>query len=192
MSDDRFIFFNDDFDDKWFDKLNDQIHKKIKEFEKANKNGASKGIFENQDTEHSGYKELKEDPMYDSEGLKKRSDYYSDLYKAYVEYYENKCNQNLKLKNKFFRNFMAFLAWIIVIIPAFVIVIIVTKKGVGSAEVICAVSGSAATIVTSIIVIPKIIAKYLFSTKEDKVISDLLKDIQTHDIETRKNYIEKQ
>ena len=146
---------------------------------------------------NEAYKPIIEDPMYtltknDVEGLTQRSKHDSELYNAYIQYYKDKCNQNLHLKCAFFVCFMLFLKVIIIGIHAAIIILAFVKNSIGNTEVICAVSGSAATIVTSIIVIPKIIAKYLFSTEEDAIISDLLKEIQIHDIETRKNYIEKQ
>lgn len=172
-------------------KKKDEAIEKIEKIDsKLNLSTAADSISNNEKSNNDKYSPI-EEARYDVKGLNTRSEKNTQLYEKYIDYYEKKCNQNLELKKKFFRNFMTFLTMIIVIIPAAILVMAFVKNSIGNTEVICAVSGSAATIVTSIIIIPKIIAKYLFSTEEDAIISDLLKEIQTHDIETRKNYTEK-
>ena len=174
--------------DNEYNELYNRIQRNIKALSYENKNGSNNKY----DYNRSNYKYFDKDPLIelqknDIEGLKKRSQHISKLYESYVEYYKNKCDLNIKLKQSFFNFFMIFLAFIIIAIPI-IILIISLICDLYDDELIAIVASSAASIITAIIIIPKIIAKYLFSTDEDTVISELLKEIQNNDIETRKGY----
>ena len=128
------------------------------------------------------YEQLEEN---DIEGLRVRDENNSKLVESFIDYYNKKTTQNLALKKSFFWMFMLFLYFIIISVPSALFFVLLIGKLEDTASIIVFAS-SFLSIVTAIIVIPKIMARYLFSTKEDKVIAQLVMKIQDIDEETRK------
>lgn len=116
--------------------------------------------------------------------LKDRDYKNSQLFQSYIDYYNKKSKTNLFLKKAFFWFFMIFMSVIIVAIPVGIIVLASIGK-LNNSTIITAFTSSVISMVTAIIVIPKIIAQYLFSLKEDEVISSLVLKIQENDEATR-------
>lgn len=114
---------------------------------------------------------------------------YIDMDGAFLEYLSN-FNENVKqqeeqklyLKKKFFRWIILFLAAIIFF--PYLMVILFGEKATDITIITLSISSVAETL-SAIIVLPKIIAKYLFNKKEDDNKIKIIQDMQTYNKEKR-------
>lgn len=127
---------------------------------------------------------------HDTNSLNLRNRQLTSILVNFNDYYFKNSNQNLKLKKRMFKWFMFFLLAIIVLIPVCLITLTALKLISGTVMIVTYIS-SAASLVTSIIVIPGVIAEYLFSRDEDKVVAKLIKNIQVSDEHIRSLHNEK-
>ena len=106
---------------------------------------------------------------------------YTDLLSDYIKSYNSKRRWNIWYKLAFF--IISMLAFVVIIGGSITAIIIAALK-ISDAEVwsiiAVAISGVAST-VSSIIVLPKIIANHLFPTDEDKNMIDMVKNMQRND-----------
>lgn len=123
----------------------------------------------------------KNDPEY-----VRRNELYSNLLEKYIEAYESKSKWKKWYKLAFF---IAVLCCFMGIIGAslYAIIIVAQKESPGPYD-IGAVIGSVAGIVSSLVVLPKIIAEHLFPTDEDKNMNDILKSMQANDSAIRNDF----
>lgn len=118
-----------------------------------------------------------------------RNKLYSDLLEQYIEEYKSKSHWKKWYKLAFF---IAVLCCFIGIIGASLYaIIIVAKKEAPGIYDIGAVIGSVAGIVSSLVVLPKIIAEHLFPTDEDRNMNEILKSMQENDAAIR-NYFKEE
>lgn len=121
---------------------------------------------------------LNEDDPIDSEdeakvgGVESRDIEYTKLVHAYCEYYSLKSNTNIGLRKKYFW----FSFWLLTVLIAgcigiSVIICIFVKDMIAIlASILAAIAG----IVSSILVLPRIIGEYLFPHNEDDAIKELI------------------
>ena len=106
---------------------------------------------------------------------------YTELLSDYIKSYNSKRKWNTWFKLAFF---IVSMAVFIVIIGGSIAALIIASLNVADAEVwsviAISISGVAATI-SSIIVLPKIIAKHLFPLDEDKNMIGMVKNMQSND-----------
>lgn len=119
----------------------------------------------------------------DVKQLKERGKKYSRLLELYLKYYNKKITQNTALKCCFFWIFVSF--FVIIGLTPILIIILASLNLLSNTAIIASVIGAAGSIITSIIVIPRIIASYLFSVDEDKAITRLITNMQKEDSATR-------
>ena len=113
--------------------------------------------------------------------LESHYDTYTDILNVYTDY----CKKNLSLKignKKCFYYFSLILLCIIISISFIMISILLFVQVNHNLEIIIGLIG---TIITSVITIPNIIAKYLFNIEEEKYISDIINHIQNYDNSVR-------
>lgn len=106
---------------------------------------------------------------------------YTDLLLDYIKSYNSKRKWNTWYKLAFF--IISMLAFAVIIGGSIVALIIAALKISDAAVwsvIAVAISGVASTI-SSIIVLPKIIANHLFPTEEDKNMIDMVKNMQRND-----------
>ncbi len=115
----------------------------------------------------------------------RRDELYADLLSNYIEQSKEKADKNVEYKQAFFYIVMA--AFCLMILLPLVAIIIVAIRGDNNATAIVALSTSAVSILSAIIILPKIIAKHLFPTDEDKNMIDLVKSMQENDSGIRSN-----
>lgn len=120
----------------------------------------------------------------DRNNVNNRTQLLTQLLNNYVGFYEERASQSDQLRKDFYTMSIALLAFLTVCFPAAILVLLWTGKITDMNAAIGLISASAG-IVTSIIVLPKTIAEYLFSTEEDSKNADIVKEIIKSDLEIR-------
>lgn len=120
----------------------------------------------------------------DRHNISQRDRSSTKFFNSFVEAYTNNAKTNRNLKRAFFVMFMIFLSIMIIVIPMGTIILACLGR-LGSTEVMVSLISSAATIVTSIIIIPKIMVEHLFSSEETKVSVELINKLLKSDRKTR-------
>ena len=115
----------------------------------------------------------------------RRDELYANLLENYIEQSKDKADKNVGYKQKFFNIVMTVFCCMI-FIPLLAI-LIVAIRGDNNITAVIALSSSAISILSAIIILPKIIAKHLFPTDEDKNMIDLVKSMQENDSGIRTN-----
>lgn len=110
--------------------------------------------------------------------LKKRDDVYLDILEKYRSYIEILLSRNPRRQTVF----LIISTALLIISP---IQFIVCLLVFGDSQNIAALIASAAEVVSSLLVFPKIIAQYLFNTNETTNINNVVEAIQNFDIEIR-------
>jgi len=124
--------------------------------------------------------------LYENEAreLANRGSLYTALLEAYVTDFDIRHAGNLGYKKAFFIVVMS-LFGLTVLSACAALVILAVQKADSTAGIVMAVS-SMATIISSFIIIPRIIAEYLFPLDEDKRVTDMVGMMQQNDSVTRK------
>lgn len=107
---------------------------------------------------------------------------FTDLVKQFVANYSDKYKQNKSLKFSFYIWVMVLFS-VTMLLP-FLVVILATLNRIKDWEIVISLITAFGTIITSFIVIPKIIAQYLFSLKEDETIVKIISDLHSGDIKS--------
>ena len=102
----------------------------------------------------------------------KQNEQFTQIVTAYREYYQKKSSSNLTYKKIFF---FAILAMLGVIVLAFVAAgIFLALRGAAWQDTLPILGGGVATLLTSLIILPQIIATHLFPVGEDQTLIDLI------------------
>lgn len=119
--------------------------------------------------------------------LDERNLLYTKLLKHYIDRYEKRLPINQRYKTIFFYFFMAFLFIISLSTTALIVFTCYSllSNNIICSELIVGLITAGATMITSLLVIPKIIATYLFSTQEDQYMSEIVNSMLTQDDKTR-------
>lgn len=104
--------------------------------------------------------------------LDRRDESYTNLINAYKNYYTNKSNANIVLRNCFL--WLSFSLLFILIVGCVLIGVFGCIYLGSLLATLVSVISCIASITTSILVLPRIIASYLFPDNEDKEIKDLI------------------
>lgn len=126
-------------------------------------------------------------------------DRYTNAYIKLLDTYriqiENSINAKTKLKDKFFRMIRLIMylligLFIVIFISSFILFRLMIINNYQSVSVITgaitAMLSSFITMIVSLYKLPKIIAKYLFNKKEDDMMNEVMKNIQSYEIEAHK------
>lgn len=109
----------------------------------------------------------------------KRDYLYSSLLGVYIDSYKDKAEKNKFYKNIFF--WITMVSFCVIVLGSLAALIWVALKKGGGISDIAVVAGSAGSIISAIIVLPKIIAKHLFPMDEDKNMLDMVQKMQAND-----------
>lgn len=136
--------------------------------------------------------------------IQETHDKYTDAYIKILETYRSQINLSVTKKNALKDRFFIFITiimyaltilFIATIIGSFILFKQMIENNYESVSVITgsvsAIISSFATMVLSIFKLPEIIADYLFNKKEDKLMSDIIKNIQTYELSAVEHDIEK-
>lgn len=118
-----------------------------------------------------------------------RDELYTKLLHHYIETSEQKTRRNRKYKLSFFIIVMTVFC-VLILSPIFAMFVVIFKNTTNTVAIVSMASG-AISIVSAIIVLPKIIAKHLFPADEDKNMIDLVKNMQDNDSGIRNNCTDK-
>ena len=118
--------------------------------------------------------------------LDERNIKYSDLLQQFLDDYKARKRINKHYKSIFFHVFMTAFVLILIVTVAYIVfaTLNISKTNI---SMIAGLVTAAATLITSILTIPQIIAKYLFSIEEDKFMSDIIKSMLTQDDKIRES-----
>lgn len=119
------------------------------------------------------------DAEYDS-----RNSLYTQLLQKYIEIYTKKSISKRRYKFAFFVITMS--SFIGIIAGGMVIILFTVQAGNNSLSSVSAVVGSVAGMVSSLIIIPRIIAEHLFPVDEESNMLDMVKSMQENDSRIRK------
>ncbi len=134
---------------------------------------------EDEDQNSKASKELK-DAKQERERLQtKRSEGYTSLVESFVKYYDARCHQNKIFKAWFFYTILILFSSTFCL--PFLVVFLAAIGAIGKAETIMASVTSLGSIIASVVIIPRIIAEYLFSQKEDETIIGMIKEVYQGD-----------
>lgn len=112
--------------------------------------------------------------------LSERGDLYTALLNAYVTDFDVRHTQNRDFyKKEFFTTVMRLFT--LAIFGSICALIIVSIKNSGNNTELSVIITAFGTIISSLIIIPKIIAKYLFPLDEDDKVADMVKTMQRND-----------
>lgn len=132
---------------------------------------------------------IEDDDQFNAESQKQileRDKHYSELLNHFVEITKKRNESKEKYKWYYFKIIMGLLILLnfAVVVTIFVILIKCDSSQIISSipVLITAIAG----FVTSIVAIPLSITKYLFSTKEDRYITDIISHTQEHDLSSRR------
>lgn len=120
----------------------------------------------------------------DRHNISLRDESSTAFFQAFVKTYKTNAKTNRNLKRAFFVMFMIFITIMIVFLPVIFIVAACSRR-INYVEALTALISSAATIITSIIIIPKIMVQHLFSSEETKVSVELINKLLEADKKTR-------
>lgn len=122
-----------------------------------------------------------------NKNLQIRNDQYSTLLSIYVSAYANRIQKNLKLKSiySYVFSIIAVLVIVTTIIVLFVTAWSIYKTNNINVGLLTALITAFGTLIATIILIPKIIAEYLFSVKEDEYMADIIKSLLAQDDKIR-------
>ncbi len=112
-----------------------------------------------------------------------RNEYYSDLLKKYIDTYTSKSKWNKGYKLAFF--IITLIIFLAIIGFSVYSILIIALNGKGTYSDIAAAFSATTGIVSSIIVLPKIIAQHLFPINEDENMINLVKNMQLNDSKIR-------
>ena len=102
----------------------------------------------------------------------RQNELFTQILAAYKEYFKTKSSGNLTYKKIFFYVILSILG---VIILAFVVTgILLAFRGAAWKETMPLLASGVATLLTSLIILPKIIATHLFPVGEDQILIDLI------------------
>lgn len=131
-------------------------------------------------------------------------DKYTDAYVNILETYRSQIDSSVTKKNalkeKFFISikyvmYALTILFLVTIIGSFVLFYQMIKNDYNSVSIITgaisAIISSFVTMVLSIFKLPEIIANYLFNKEEDNLMNDIIKNIQTYELNAVKHDIEK-
>lgn len=119
------------------------------------------------------------------EHLSKRDESYTALLSSITNIYKVGHEHKEEHKWEFF-DFMQFIMMASLISP---ILIVISLVAMGANEMVVAIIGAFVSIITAIIAIPTIIAKYLFDPAEDKHLAKMLVQLHKHDRLKEENLI---
>lgn len=117
---------------------------------------------------------------------KRRDVLYSNMLEHYLDVHTSKARWNTWFKLVFFTVIMLVFL-VLICAPMAAIVIIALKEDVNWEHVALVVSGLAG-IITSIMVLPKIIAEHLFPTNEDQNMIGIVENMQKNDSRIRSSF----
>lgn len=130
-------------------------------------------------------------------------DKYTDAYVNILNAYKEQISKSVIKKNELKENFlntirqiMNWLTWIFAgaLVISLVLFVIMAWKNSSSASVIAGaittIFSSFITMIISIFQLPRIIANYLFNKEEDKLMSDIIQNIQKYEIDAVKHDLE--
>lgn len=109
-----------------------------------------------------------------------RDELFNEFLAHYTSSFTAKSEQKILLKNRFFILIMI-IFFIIVMIPVLEIIIFIGQNG--TASFIVSIVGSFVELFTAFLVLPKIIAEYLFNKEEDKHMVTIIEKMQTYNLE---------
>lgn len=128
-------------------------------------------------------KKVEEERSRNGKEYDQRNHLYSELLEKYISSYENKAKCNKIYKLVFF--IISLVVFLGIIAASFISFFIVVNKLNPSLTDFSVVFGAASSVISSIIILPKIIAEHLFPTNEDENMIDMVKNMQVNDSKIR-------
>lgn len=127
----------------------------------------------------------KETDEYGLREYNRRDELYSDLLDHYIKVYKSKASWNKWYKLAFF--VVAMVVFVGLIVGSGLVFWSVLKKEKPTYSDVAIIAGALASILTAILVLPKIIAEHLFPTNEDEHMIGMVKNMQVNDSNIRSN-----
>ena len=111
------------------------------------------------------------------------NDKFTKLLESYTDFVSTTLNKKIKMKSCFF--WLSYIVLIVVVLitiaSLFVVIISAGRDNFEIQDYILPIVTAIVTFLTSFIVIPKIIAEYLFNSNEESVMKDIVNSIQEYD-----------
>ncbi len=118
--------------------------------------------------------------LFESSGV--REDLFNKLLDAYIDAFSNKTDKQNRLKKPFFWIILVILI-LITIAPIATSITLAVVGGLSDIQYISVIVACFVELLTAFIVLPKIIAKYLFNLKEDKHFIKIVKTMQKYTLQ---------
>ncbi len=120
----------------------------------------------------------------DTANMIKHGELYTQLLDIYVSDIKVTLKSKRKLKEEFY-DICVFL--LIFTCTVFCLVVLLMILGIVPSDSVAISVGIIVSFLTVFIVIPHTITTYLFNTEEEKYMAEIIKSVQDHDVEIRKN-----
>lgn len=115
----------------------------------------------------------------------KRNVLYTKLLSHYLDEHKIKSDNKINYKCKFF--WVTIILFILIVLSSLFSLVFICIFGSTSISSVSIVAGSVGSMVSAIIVIPKIIAEHLFPRNDESAMIELVKNMQLNDASIRKN-----
>lgn len=123
----------------------------------------------------------------DASSLSKHNELYTTLLKAYIDDFilnsENKRNNKRELFK--ISKQLLLLVPTLTMIVVLLVVVCLAKDRLGIVETIVTLISALTTLLGTLLIIPKMITKYLFNKKEDEYLANIIEKIQDYDSKIR-------
>lgn len=169
-------------------KDNDFFKDLYKKLENNGEHDESSNIGDKNDKQHSLEEILS---CHDVNSMQNHNQYYDSILKDYSDNIKKSLDSKLELKKDFYQKCINIIIGLILIQVVVVLAVLCCyRNGIYlSDKVVSIISlSSIGGLLTSFIVLPVIIAKYLFNPNEEKYIIKIIRNIQSHDKSIR-NYL---
>lgn len=113
----------------------------------------------------------------------KREKLFNTFLESYTKEYKYKSEQKRKLKYIFFIVILVILG--IIVISSIILLIVLLNLKLNLSNIIITLVSTSAEIITSLLILPKIIAEYLFDKEEEQHLNEIISKMQDYNLNSK-------
>lgn len=113
----------------------------------------------------------------------RREKLFNQFLENYTNEYKNKSEQKRKLKDIFFVVILSILG--IIVVGSMILLIVLLNLKLNISNIIITLISTSAEIITSLLILPKIIAEYLFDKEEEQHLNEIIGKMQEYNLNSK-------
>lgn len=113
----------------------------------------------------------------------KREKLFNQFLENYTNEYKNKSEQKRKLKDIFFVVILSILG--VIVVGSMILLIVLLNLKLNISNIIITLISTSAEIITSLLILPKIIAEYLFDKEEEQHLNEIIGKMQEYNLNSK-------